>query len=110
MSLPAQPKVPSVTTGKMRDACLLASQYPTSRFTHEDAAASGDSRRTNHPESSSASVIEDHRCGLALRDDSSRNIRRARRFHHGLANRCKPAYSLGARRSSDACEYDTNPS
>jgi hypothetical protein len=55
-------------------------------------------------------VIDDHRCGLADNEDSSRNILRARRFHHGLANRCKPACNLGANKSSAACEYEMNPS
>ena len=91
-------------TGTIRFGSLLASQYSTSLFTHWDSAASGDNSNTNHPDLSRASVIEDHRCGLALSDDSSRKIRRARRFHHGLANRCNPACSLGARRSSAACE------
>ena len=59
---------------------------------------------------SQRSSIDDHRCGLADKDDWSRNTRTARRFHHGLANRCKTACSRGASRPSAACEYDRKAS
>ncbi len=59
---------------------------------------------------SRASVIDDHRWGFADNDDSSRKIRSARRFPHGLANRCNPACNRGANRSSAACEYEMKPS
>ena len=55
-------------------------------------------------------MIDDQRCGLAEREDSSRNTRIARRFHHGLANRCKPACKRGASRSSAVWEYEMNAS
>ena len=55
-------------------------------------------------------MIDDHKCGLAANEASSRKIRTARRFHQGLANRCNPACSRGANRSSAAWEYEMNPS
>ena len=44
--------------------------------------------------------------GLVL----AQKIRTARRFHHGLANRCNADCNRGASRSSAACEYEMNPS
>ena len=55
----------------IRSGSLFASQYSTSLFTHGESAASVDRSSTNQPDWSRASVIEDHKCGLALRDDSS---------------------------------------
>ena len=54
--------------------------------------------------------MDDHRCGFADNDDSSRNIGRALRLHHGLARRCNPACRRSANRSSAAWEYEMNPS
>ena len=71
----------------IRSGSLCSSQYSTSRFTHLDRAASGDSNTMNHSESFKASVIDSHKCGFAASDASSRKIRNALRFHHGLAKR-----------------------
>ena len=105
-----QVHVPSVTTGRIRSADLVASQYSSSLFTHSDSAASGDARSTNHSLVLSAVSIADHRCGLVDSPVSSRNTFKARRWFHGFASRCKPRCKAGANRPSAAWLYETNPS
>ena len=91
-----------MTTGRMWSIDLVASQCEISLFTHSDPAASGEARSTNHPLSSSASSMADHRCGFVDSPVSSRKTRRARRLFHGLASRWRPRCSAGASNPSAA--------
>jgi hypothetical protein len=43
----------------IRSGSLVANQYSTSWFTHGESAAPGERSRTNQPEPSRASVMED---------------------------------------------------
>ena len=95
---------PSVTATRTRSIGFVASQWRSSRSTHEELAASGDASNTNHSDWSRASRIDDQRCGFAESVASSRNTRRARTRYHGFANRCIARCSEGANRPSAECE------
>ena len=103
-------QMPSVTTGRIRSAGLVASQSATSLFTHSELADSGDANNTNHSLSSSADSIADHRCGFVDKPVSSRNTCNARRLFHFFARRCNPRCNAGASRPSAAWLYEMKPS
>jgi hypothetical protein len=79
-------------------------------LTQRDDAACGQASSTKNSDSSSAARIDDHNAGLTASPVWSRNTSNARRWCHGLANRCKPRCNAGANAPSAAWLYEMNAS
>jgi hypothetical protein len=78
-----------VTTISIRSGDSSSSHQRISRFTHFDAAASGESSRMNHADRSICRSIEVRRSDSGARLDMSRKTRSARARFHGFAKRSR---------------------
>ncbi len=81
----------------MRSALLCSSHQRTSLPTHCDAAAAGLVSRISHSALTSADSMAGHSAVLADMVASSRKIRTARSWYHGLANRSTAVWSAAAK-------------